>query len=345
MIRKTIEFGNYPQSEVKDESILKELNNKIDALPNEQSNNGWHQYNYIIMSKKEKYMFYIDISLGNDKYRGVYFIKYRPFMTRYVSMHENGFQKSNGYSINTIYWFKYEPIEWEILENDKNEQFIFSSKILDSQDFGVISNNYEFSKVRKFLNEDFLNTAFNDEEKKKILDTKVDNSPESTLVLENENACNDTVDKVFLLSAQEVTNTKFGFEKDCVKSDVNRIKISTPYAQIQGCDKINEITWFCKNDTEKTNVSDFGKYAQKVIIPETNKIIRYVYIPGNASWLLRSPDSINNVIHKTNTENKTTELFDKTVMFVDMKGIMLDTVFIENTSVGIVPAIKIKVSK
>ena len=33
MIRKTIEFGNYPQSEVKDESILKELNNKIDALP------------------------------------------------------------------------------------------------------------------------------------------------------------------------------------------------------------------------------------------------------------------------------------------------------------------------
>lgn len=63
--------------------------------------------------------------------------------------------------------------------------------------------------------------------------TTVDNGVESTGYESNECVCENTQDKVFLLSAKEVTMTEYGFTTEKDKSDI-REKQTTAYAQAQG---------------------------------------------------------------------------------------------------------------
>ena len=72
----------------------------------------------------------------------------------------------------------FEPIEWKILTKHKNEKetyaLLFSEKIIDVKEFDVDGNvDYEESSIRKWLTDDFYNTAFSDEEKERI--TRIDN--------------------------------------------------------------------------------------------------------------------------------------------------------------------------
>lgn len=96
-------------------------------------------------------------------------------------------------------------IKWDVLEKKGNKALIISHYILDvvQYDDGY-SNNYEESYIRAWLNNDFYNTAFTEEEKAKILTTKVNNSA-STTGYSNGNpyACKNTSDKIFLLSFKE----------------------------------------------------------------------------------------------------------------------------------------------
>ena len=82
------------------------------------------------------YMKYTDIVYDGSKYRGVYFSEYRPCHIGDISSAINSFQDENGYLINTIYWFKYEPILWRVL--DPSTGLIMTESILDSQAY----NNY-----------------------------------------------------------------------------------------------------------------------------------------------------------------------------------------------------------
>ena len=61
-------------------------------------------------------------------------------------------------------------------------------------------------------NNGFLQTAFITDVQKKIAITNVDNSVESTLYSSNQYICDNTYDKVFLLSAKEATNETYGFK-------------------------------------------------------------------------------------------------------------------------------------
>lgn len=115
----------------------------------------------------------------------------------------------NGYNYK---WYKIEPIEWVILDGTKvsdKERFIIARYPLESHCFDSNNSNYKDSEVRKFLNEDFINRAFTQEMQEKILTTTVDNSLKSlyendSLVDEsNTSWCEDTQDKIFLLSVRE----------------------------------------------------------------------------------------------------------------------------------------------
>jgi hypothetical protein len=104
--------------------------------------------------------------------------------------------------------------------------------IIDSQQFdydGSYRNNYAQSTIRKWLNETFYNTAFSELQKQIILTTTVDNSAATTDSSTNKYACENTVDKIFLLSYQDVINANYGFS-----SDTARQKKTTDYAQVQG---------------------------------------------------------------------------------------------------------------
>ncbi|MCR4713775.1 MAG: DUF6273 domain-containing protein [Treponemataceae bacterium] len=126
----------------------------------------------------------------------------------------------------------------------------------------VYDNNYEHSKVRAYLNglsypvkksnktsqttndefqgKGFLQTAFSEYIRYYIADTKVDNSPESSATetgFYNYNtaslsSCDDTLDKIFLLSRKEATTKKYGFgEYFETGSASGRVRLPTHFAE------------------------------------------------------------------------------------------------------------------
>ena len=80
----------------------------------------------------------------------------------------------NGTKINKndMYWFKCEPIVWNILQVTSGKYFLLSSIALDAHcycdttstrtiDGNIIyPNNYEYSNIRTWLNSDFYDLAF-----------------------------------------------------------------------------------------------------------------------------------------------------------------------------------------
>ena len=107
---KTIYFGNYPQSEVKDTALISTLNTLAGTLPTSSNSQAWTSYGYYISGSVQDYMWYIDVTYGEEKYRGVYFRTYRPLNVLYESTYYYSMQEVNGYYPNHVYWFKYEPI-------------------------------------------------------------------------------------------------------------------------------------------------------------------------------------------------------------------------------------------
>ena len=154
-------------------------------------------------------------------------------------------------------WFKVEPITWRVLEDKKGSRLLLAEKILASGPYydgadgerivggqKIFSNNYKHSRVRAWLNETFLKTAFSAEEEGRIQTSAVDNSERSTNpdtkgVLwnggKNEYYCEDTSDKVFLLSEREATKGAFGFGVyDSYGAGSARIRKPTDFAKAQG---------------------------------------------------------------------------------------------------------------
>jgi len=236
-----IKFGYYPSSIVSDSTIINNLNSKIGDLPNEDNNNSWISYNYYILDEVSNYMWYIDIDLDNDNifdFRGVYFTKYRPYNTNLDSTENNTCQFYCGFEKNHLYWFKYEKIEWTIIKEEKNKATIITKEAIDSQEYypsikrgeidhdGIMAyaNNYELSYIRKWLNESFLNTAFNEKEASIINVTHVDNSYGADNGDTYE--AKDTLDKVYLLSRDEALKYFDSLEKRQISS--------TTYARCMG---------------------------------------------------------------------------------------------------------------
>ena len=229
-------FGSYPQTKVTDSVVISSLNALAGELPTSDNSQSWVDCGYIISDEVSSFTWYIDLETGGEKYRGVYFSSYRPIWTSYDSSAKNSYQDENGYDLNTVYWFKYEPISWTVLEKNDGSALILCDMIIDSQEYypctqfpaenPPYANNYEYSTIRAWLNDDFYNTAFNDLQKNMILTTTVDNSVESTRYSPNENVCPNTDDKVFLLSYDEAYK---------YLDEPNRYgKTPTDYAQSQG---------------------------------------------------------------------------------------------------------------
>lgn len=242
-------FGSYPQSLVTDTSILSALGGYED--------NSWNDYDYHC-SGVTNFMYYCDKIYNNEKYRGVFFTEYRAINTLETSSIENSYQDDNGYFTSTVYWFRYEPIKWNLINNNNGKITLVSDLILDSQNFdydATLSNIYSESTIRSWLNNSFYSTAF-DEIQQKIIEThETDNSVNSTEDDINPNTSENTYDKVFLMSAFEA-NTWFN-------SNTERIRRGTDYSKCQGL-YVNETTSF----------------------------------QGNSSYLLRSPNSTYSLLTK-----------------------------------------------
>ena len=234
-------YGSYPQSEVKDEPTISALNALIE-------NEAWVSYNYYIgdgnasngQMAPSNYMRYCDVKLNGEKYRAVSFDSYRPTSTGFVSDPEYSYQDDNGYTPNNIYWFRFEPVEWIIL--DSQEKILLCASIIDSQPINNYLNkyygnveqthwaaDYTQSNIRVWLNNDFYNTAFNEDEKNNIIESTLDNTSEPYF-----SNASSTTDKVFLISCSETLNNNYGFNADSCYCDKGRMRKGSDYAKCQG---------------------------------------------------------------------------------------------------------------
>ena len=112
-------------------------------------------------------------------------------------------------------------IEWKILEVKEGLCLLISKYCIDCLAFDSLSDSakWEDSNIRKWLNEDFYNEAFSDEEKKVIAGTEVENY---TLFFSFHLPSKKTIDHVFMLNADEA-------EKFFLTNE-DRITKPTPYA-------------------------------------------------------------------------------------------------------------------
>lgn len=223
-----VKFGSYPQSKVTDSSLISKLNSQSKT---------WTYYDYYIgtgdgvpgEAKPSDYMKYTDIKYNGEKYRGVQFTTYRSWCTEYLWNYTC--QYENGYHPNAIYWFRYEPLEWRVLDAD--EGYLMCENIIDNQayydviyydsvtkeyykdsSFTSYANDFESSTIRDWLNDDFYQIAFSNEEQVYI--QTVNN------------------DSVSLLSYDDAKNSEYGFSSDPQEEDLSRIAQGTDYAKCQG---------------------------------------------------------------------------------------------------------------
>ena len=239
-----IEYGLYPQTEVTDNLLISEF----EKLPKE-----WVSYGYYSGEDRmgsmasSDYMKYTDFIYNGEKYRAVTFSDYRPATT--ISKHpqttygvDGVWQAVSGYTVNKIYYFKYEPLKWRVLDPDKG--MVISTLAIDSQAYSntvyykssdaeyynstkrnFYASNYETSSIRNWLNNDFYNTAFSVKEQNNITTTTVSTKDNENGIYDSA----DTEDKLFIPSVEEVHNSSFGFI-----SDETRVFLGTDYAKCQG---------------------------------------------------------------------------------------------------------------
>ncbi len=237
-----VEFGSYPQSEVTDSSLVSALNGVSKT---------WVSYGYYSSSVQGDWMKYADFTYNGTKYRAVTFSQYRPYWTSYLSSSIYTYQDDNGYTPNNVYYFKYEPLKWRVL--DPSTGLVLCESIIDSQaysntiyNYGTdengtaywndaehthYANDYATSSIRAWLNDDFYNTAFSSSQKASILTSELDNKAYSTSYSEYDSKT--TYDKIFLLSWSEMQNTAYGFPAYTGSSYARQAK-GTDYAKCQG---------------------------------------------------------------------------------------------------------------
>lgn len=239
-------FGSYPQTAVKDDKVKAALAQKAGALPENGKNGNWTSYKYYYAkplddgttetSNEIDFMWYIDTSYNGEQYRGVYFNKYRPEAALGSSnVLKDGkteqvvcSQTKNRYYVENVYWFKYEPILWKIIQNKDSKAQLLCMTALDCQPYtllikrdstwlddkerndtynlcynaspgvpeGTLGTDYEHSTVRDWLNNYFYKKAFNSAQKSIVCDTVVDNV--------TGDVGKNTTEKVFIPSINEV---------------------------------------------------------------------------------------------------------------------------------------------
>lgn len=256
----TVKFGSFPQSRVKGEELLDALNSLVGELPTKTDKKDWTAYEvYAEWQYINNISWYKDIIYDNEKYRAVYFVEYKPEITQNPLGTGNSPQYRQGYLKDTVYMFKWEPIVWKVLVEDTRETLIMSEYSIYGMEYystkltrqiegkTIYSNNYEHSNVRKWLNEDFYDQAFNQREKSAILLTEIDNSAPTTNIYGdpfhfengvNNYVCNNTEDKIFMPSLVDMTNPEYGFVTN-TGDNAGRYFKATDYAIATGCSAYN----------------------------------------------------------------------------------------------------------
>lgn len=125
-------------------------------------------------------------------------------------------------------YFKYEPIKWRVLSVNKDgtDAFLMADKVVDLAQYyedGTVEITWEKSDIRQWLNSKFIDIAFSDEEKELIKDTTVTTADNKW---SGEPGGNDTVDKIYLPSIEEMLEPTYGFSSDEEEEETRKVNPS-----------------------------------------------------------------------------------------------------------------------
>lgn len=132
-----------------------------------------------------------------------------------------------------------EPVKWRVLSVNGDDAFLLADKNLDVHCYNETSGDvtWETSGIRDWLNSVFIKGAFSLAEQRAIRNTKVVNLDNPQYGSEGGN---DTQDKVYLPSIEEVMNTGYGFEAGDEESDT-RVAVNTAYVAAGGSSASGEM--------------------------------------------------------------------------------------------------------
>ncbi|MBR3553284.1 MAG: InlB B-repeat-containing protein [Clostridia bacterium] len=295
-----ISYGTYPQTRV----------NATNSLRNAVANATWKSYGYVT-TKKTIDMQYADVVVNGWRYRAVKFSEYRPFDERGACTEDNSYMDDNGYTPNTTYYFRYDPVKWRVL--DPNTGLLMCEKIIDAQCFSesflldtsnfevhayqgsnrkVYANDYGKSSLHSFVSSVIAAVAFSANQIANVKQVTSNNeasiSTSYTYV--------STKDKVLIPSQADVLSTAYGFSSSR-DADPQRVAYVTDYAKCQGI-----------------LVSDNGASAWWLRTPAGETYISQV-IKGNGQfygkkynwWYQWSICGVRPMIHLTRLEQNTSQ--------------------------------------
>ena len=143
------------------------------------------------------------------------------------------------------------PIEWLALDVNENEALLVSRYGLDCKEYHNVSTDitWEDCDLRKWLNNDFIKSAFSEEEAKKIKVSELKNEDNPQY---RTRGGNNTKDRIFCLSINEAEHY-FG-------SDNDRQCKPTAYAEEQGhcVDRYGICFWWLRSPG---HCHDYGSFA------------------------------------------------------------------------------------
>jgi len=160
------------------------------------------------------------------------------------------------------------PLEWVVAEKNQNEMLLLAKYPIECLPFneGDQMTDWNRSDLRKWLNGIFLQQAFTEGEREKILFSKLDNIGNKELGIKGSKP---TTDRIFLLSIEELR--KYSFLTICKATD---------YVQEQKRKNgLKGACWWLR--------SPGGNHRRSATVMEDGTIRIYGEIAYNSDWMVR----------------------------------------------------------
>lgn len=150
-----------------------------------------------------------------------------------------------------------QEIQWRVLDKKGKSLLLLTEYGIAREDYHKKDDRITWEKctLRRWLNEEFLNKAFSDSEKKLIQTTNVDNSQSENYSKDNTSDGNNTEDQVFLLSYKEA------FE-DYFSSDEERVCMSAAWT-VYDEEEPETCSWWLRSPS--TYRYEWNKYVVTVV--------------------------------------------------------------------------------
>ncbi|MDE5777559.1 MAG: Ig-like domain-containing protein [Lachnospiraceae bacterium] len=263
-------FGSYPQTE-----IVSEIDSAQIAALEKMNTYYKTEYDTVSASQWEAITGATYDAGGDAIVNGV---KYHRITKEDATSSRTASNYYNWTDSTSYHYFRYDRIKWKVLSVNGTDALLLAERGLDTQRYnGDYSDvTWENSTIRSWLNgyDSSYNTYGNDYRGNSFFDRAFSSTEKNTIVISNvanknnplyeTSGGNNTTDKIYLLSIEEILNDNFGFSISETARDKTRKMKSSTYAKAMGA--------YSSSSNSNKPTSD----------------------TGICNWLLRSPGKASN---------------------------------------------------